>query len=98
MKIGDPKAPMSIERVERTAAARAALPVDRISSDERRSLENVTLRAREVLNRSRAERLDSLKAQIDAGTYRPDTGQLAEEILREAEIEAMLRALLKGIG
>jgi negative regulator of flagellin synthesis FlgM len=98
MKIGDPKAPVSLDRVDRTPVARAALPVDRVTADERRSLETVTLRAREVLNRSRAERLDGLKAQIEAGTYRPDTGRLAEEILRDAEIEAMLRALLRGIG
>ena len=45
---------------------------------------------------SRTARLEQLEASIKAGQYQPDASQLAEKLLSAAEIDARLRALLKG--
>ena len=48
----------------------------------------------EVAGSQRAERLRDLEAAIRGGTYKPDPNRIAEEILRDAELNARLKALL----
>jgi anti-sigma28 factor (negative regulator of flagellin synthesis) len=45
---------------------------------------------------SRTARLEQLESAIKAGQYQPDAGQLAEKLLSAAEIDARLRALMRG--
>jgi negative regulator of flagellin synthesis FlgM len=45
---------------------------------------------------TRGARLERLEAQIRSGSYQPDASQLAEKLLSAAEIDARLRAMMKG--
>ena len=47
-------------------------------------------------NAGRSARMQQLEAAIKAGHYRPDAGQLADQLLDAAEVDARLRAMLKG--
>jgi anti-sigma28 factor (negative regulator of flagellin synthesis) len=44
----------------------------------------------------RTARLEQLESAIKAGQYQPDASQLAEKLLSAAEIDARLRALMRG--
>ncbi len=93
MKIGSTKPDASVQAVtKRSVDAAAAAPVDKVTTEQRRHLETLTKQALETAKRVRTERLAAIKAQVRAGTFRPDPGRIAEEILREAELEAQLRA------
>ena len=55
-------------------------------------LNNFKLRAGPTRN----ARLEQLETAIRAGQYQPDASQLAEKLLSAAEIDARLRAMMKG--
>ena len=92
MKIGPTKPDASVQAVTKRSAAAAAAPVDKVSAEQRKHLESLTKQALETAKRVRTERLAAIKAQVRAGTFRPDPSRIAEEILREAELDAQLRA------
>ena len=75
-------------------AAPPAVPTDRATlaqSDYLRSsiADNVSVAASE-----RAIRIHDLTQQVRAGTYRPNSSQLADQILAEAQFDAQLAATL----
>jgi anti-sigma28 factor (negative regulator of flagellin synthesis) len=87
-----------LERVERVAAAVAAAPVvkrDRVTVDEPARSERVTV-ASQKAGGARAARFAQLATAIKSGQYRPDAGRLADQLLDAAELDARLRAMLKG--
>jgi anti-sigma28 factor (negative regulator of flagellin synthesis) len=52
--------------------------------------------AKQRTKATRTGRLRELEAALRGGTYQPDVGQLAEKLLSAAEIDARLRAMMRG--
>jgi anti-sigma28 factor (negative regulator of flagellin synthesis) len=102
MKVESPKDVKGVDRVtgrEEKAAPAAAgspkAPEDRVTIEARQVVEQLN-QARSRSSASRGARLEQLEAQIRSGAYQPDASQLAEKLLSAAEIDARLRALMKG--
>ena len=102
MKVESPKDVKGIDRVagrEDKAAPAAAgtpkAPEDRVTIEGRQVVEQLNA-ARTRGAGNRGARLEALEAQIRSGSYQPDASQLAEKLLSAAEIDARLRALMKG--
>jgi negative regulator of flagellin synthesis FlgM len=104
MKVESPKEVKGVDRVtgreEKGAPpapgpGAAQAPADRITIEGRQVVEllsNAKLRTAS----GRGARLEQLEAAIRSGSYQPDASQLAEKLLSAAEIDARLRALMKG--
>jgi anti-sigma28 factor (negative regulator of flagellin synthesis) len=86
--------------VDRAPPSTERLPVrprtDRVSIEEARQAEEVIKTVRGHADTGRAARLASIESAIRNGTYRPDPGRLAEQLLSQAEVDARLRALFQG--
>jgi negative regulator of flagellin synthesis FlgM len=103
MKVQSPKDVKGVDRVagrEDKGPATAApgtpkAPEDRVTIEGHQVAE-VLNQARTRSAATRGARLEQLEAQIRSGSYQPDAGQLAEKLLSAAEIDARLRALMKG--
>ena len=101
MKVDSPKDVKGVDRVagrEEKAPAAAGTPKapeDRVTIEGRQVAEVLT-QARTRGAASRGARLEQLEVQIRNGSFRPDASQLAEKLLSAAEIDARLRALMKG--
>jgi negative regulator of flagellin synthesis FlgM len=68
---------------------------DRVSTEESaRIAATVAEVAQRVGVSGRAEMLQAIEAAVRQGTYRPDPGRIAQQILNEAEVAARLQALL----
>jgi anti-sigma28 factor (negative regulator of flagellin synthesis) len=101
MKVESPKDVKGVDRVtgreEKAAPApgNPKTPEDRVTIEGRHVAEMLN-QARTRAAGSRGARLEQLEAQIRSGAYQPDASQLAEKLLSAAEIDARLRALMKG--
>lgn len=105
MKVDGSKEVKKVDRVvgrdEKAAAAASAPPTagtppsDRVTIEGRQVAELLT-NAKLRTDSTRGVKLEQLEVAIKAGTYRPDASQLAEKLLSAAEIDARLRALMKG--
>ena len=88
MKIEGTKGVSSVEAIEqapaleRTAQARAV--ADKVSVDEAAKLAEHVEFAKLRAGGARAARLSQIEAAVRAGHYRPDPGQIAEQILSAA--------------
>ena len=78
--------------LERTTQARAV--ADRVSVDEGGKLADHVQVARMRAGGARAARLNQIETAVRGGQYRPDPGQIAEQILNAAEVDAKLQAML----
>jgi anti-sigma28 factor (negative regulator of flagellin synthesis) len=98
MKIDPTKKVSSVEGIEKVPTVErppAAKEVaDRVSVDEAHKLADQVQLARSRASGARALRLSQIEAAVRGGHYRPDPGQIAEQILNAAEIDAKLQALL----
>lgn len=98
MKVKEPSEtrPVGTDRTveSRPAAQPPATTSDRVSTDESARLEAATAAARQQLGSGRAARLEAIEAQLRAGTLAPDSKRIAQKILEEAELAAMLQTLL----
>lgn len=101
MKVNSANEVRGVERVaqrdEGVKPAPAGLPraEDKVTIEAGQvaeQLNNFKLRAGPTRN----ARLEQLETAIRAGQYQPDAGQLAEKLLSAAEIDARLRAMMKG--
>ena len=98
MKIDGTKGVSGVEAIEKAPAVERTTQVkavaDKVSVDEAGKLaehvEHVKLRA----GGARAARLSQIEAAVRGGHYRPDPGQIAEQILNAAEVDAKLQAML----
>ena|SRR5687768_10997809 len=72
-----------------------AAPSDKVTIEGRQVAELLT-NAKLRTDNARGARLEQLESAIKSGVYRPDASQLAEKLLSAAEIDAKLRALMKG--
>lgn len=98
MKINNTDPRIQLARLERkdsaskpAAEARAS---DRVSTETKDRLETIAKRSKAAASKDRESRLAELKSQIAKGEFRPDPSKIANEILRDAELEAMLRNML----
>jgi anti-sigma28 factor (negative regulator of flagellin synthesis) len=106
MKVQGPKDITGVERVAGPEKPKPQATTDGQGAAPMAAVDRVTLEApqvAEMLNSvrqrnqaNRAGRLKELEAALKGGTYRPDVGQLAEKLLSAAEIDARLRAMLRG--
>lgn len=95
MKVNDttPLAPVrSLRPAEQTQKVNSAK--DKVSTNEQERVNTVTNEAQELASKERSVRLQELEAQVQSGSYKPDAGRIAEQILAEAELNARIRSLL----
>ena len=102
MKVPSTKDLRGVERVapreegaKAPSAAPARLHEDRVTIEGNQVAEQLNA-AKLRAGPNRNARLEQLESAIRAGQYQPDASQLAEKLLSAAEIDARLRALLKG--
>ena len=103
MKVHGPK---DIKGIERPSAPQAPKDGRAQTIPEDRPADKVTIQAPHVAellssarqrgNASRAGRLKELETALKGGSYQPDVGQLAEKLLSAAEVDARLRAMIRG--
>jgi negative regulator of flagellin synthesis FlgM len=97
MKVSDTNALGTVAATPRQGKAPAASdPTDTVSSAAAERLARAVAVARQGSGVNRAERLQQLEAAIRSGTYQPDAGRIAEQILDAAVLDARLEAMLKG--
>lgn len=94
MKVSETNPRIQLAKVTGPREAQKTAPVDRVSAEQKRNLELMREEAVSASTKARAERLHAVRAQIREGIYQPDSNRIADEILRDAELEAMLRAVL----
>jgi anti-sigma28 factor (negative regulator of flagellin synthesis) len=105
MKVNGPKDITGIERPSGPKDARPAPAADSQPATDARP-DKVTIEgtqvaemlssARQRTQAARTGRLRELETALRGGTYQPDVGQLAEKLLSAAEIDARLRAMMRG--
>jgi anti-sigma28 factor (negative regulator of flagellin synthesis) len=99
MKIEAPKTINNVDAVEKAPAVerstQAKAVADRVSVDEAAKLADQVQVARMRAGGARSARLSQIEAAVRGGHYRPDPGQIAEQILNAAEVDATLQALLR---
>lgn len=98
MKVEDNKPVKGVDRVPTPSPSpegggRTPAPTDKVSVEQSRAAATVVDSARKHVAQSRPQRLSQIEAAVRSGTYRPDPGRVAEEILNAAEVDAKLRAL-----
>ena len=95
MKVND-TTPLAPVRALRPAepAQKVKSAKDKVSTNEQERVSTVTSEAQELASKERSVRLQELEAQVQAGTYKPDAGRIAEQILAEAELNARIRSML----
>jgi len=98
MKIDASKGVNNVDAVkEAPAVERATQPkavADRVSVDEAAKLADHVSSMRLRAGGARAARLSQIEAAVRGGHYQPDPGQIAEQILNAAEVDAKLQAML----
>jgi len=67
---------------------------DRVSVDASKGAESTISEARRSSATDRAARMQKLEASVRSGTYSPDPGRVAEQILTDAEVDARLHAIM----
>jgi anti-sigma28 factor (negative regulator of flagellin synthesis) len=79
----------------RAAQSREAAGKERVSTEESAKLVAALEVAKQSLGASHSARLASIEAAVRSGAFKPDPQRIASQILDEAEITAMLQAMLK---
>ena len=67
---------------------------DRVSVDSTKGAETSISAARRSSATDRTGRMQKLEASVRSGTYSPDPGRVAEQILTDAEVDARLHAIM----
>lgn len=98
MKVTDIKAVDGSPRakpVDALAPEETSVPKDRVSVQSSKDAEAAVAVANRAAGGRRAARAERLEAQVRSGSYRPDAGRVAEQILADAEVDARISALLR---
>jgi anti-sigma28 factor (negative regulator of flagellin synthesis) len=97
MKIDGTKGVTNVDAVKEAPAIERATQTkavaDKVSVDEAAKLADNVQVARLRAGGARAARLSHIEAAVRGGNYRPDPGQIAEQILNAAEVDARLQAM-----
>jgi negative regulator of flagellin synthesis FlgM len=95
MKISDTNAlAPAAANPQKPRPATPSSPLDTVSSADAARVAQAVNVAQQVTGGDRAGRLQELEAAIKSGTYQPDAGRIAEQILDAAQVDAKLEALL----
>jgi anti-sigma28 factor (negative regulator of flagellin synthesis) len=97
MKISDtPQAvPIGPTTPVRAAAVGAEPTSDKVSQDQSQHFAKTVAVAQQTQVNTRTARLQQLTEAVRNGSYKPDAGQIAENILDDAEIDARMQAMLQ---
>jgi negative regulator of flagellin synthesis FlgM len=68
---------------------------DRVSTGSRTQVEAAISQARASVGASNGVRLEAIAAAVRDGTFKPDPQRIAQKILDEAELTAMLQSMMK---
>jgi negative regulator of flagellin synthesis FlgM len=68
---------------------------DKVSTEAKAQLDAALTAARQAVGHDRAIRLEAIESAIRQGTFKPDAQRLAQKILDDAELTAMLQSMLK---
>ena len=95
MKISDTNAVAQVGITPRQAKPSGpADPTDTVSNEAADKVARAVSVARQATGVNRSARLQELETAIKAGTYQPDVGRIAAQILDAAQLDARLQALL----
>jgi negative regulator of flagellin synthesis FlgM len=86
----DASRPHETKKSEKATASAA----DKVSTEAKAQVEAAATAARHSLGSNRAVRLEAIEAAIRQGTFKPDPARIAQRILDEAEVTAMLQTML----
>ncbi len=81
--------PWSLASAARVAAS------DKVSTDSSAQVEAATTAARSALGNKHDLRLSEIAAAVRNGTFKPDPQRIAQKILDDAELTAMLQTMLQ---
>src|SRR5690348_12746358 len=99
MKIDATKGINQVDAIEKAPtvepSTQAKAVADKVSVDESSKLADQVEVARMRAGGARAAKLQQIEAAVRGGQYRPDPGQIAEQILNAAEVDAKLQAMLQ---
>jgi negative regulator of flagellin synthesis FlgM len=79
----------------RTQGSSPAATSDKVSTESKAQLDAAVAAARQVLGHDRGVRLDAIEAAVRQGTFKPDPQRIAQRILEDAELTALLQSMLK---
>jgi negative regulator of flagellin synthesis FlgM len=68
---------------------------DTVSTESKAELDAAVAAARQSLGQNRAVRLEAIEAAIRQGTFKPDPQRIAQRILDDAELTAVLQSMMK---
>ncbi len=94
MKIRDTN---EVGRIGPTAATEGVRPQpsgDKVSVSAREGVDQAVAKAQLSSVMARSAKLQALEAAIAKGSYKPNPGQIADQLLEAAELTARLRAML----
>ncbi len=80
-------------KVTRSSEAPAAS--DKVSTDSSAQVQAATTAARHALSKNHDLRLSEIAAAVKNGTFKPDPQRIAQKILDDAELTAMLQGMLQ---
>ena len=77
-----------------TRASGAPAASDKVSTDSSAQVEAASQAARNALSKNHDLRLTEIAAAVKNGTFKPDPQRIAQKILDDAELTAMLQTML----
>jgi negative regulator of flagellin synthesis FlgM len=77
-----------------TRADEAPATSDKVSTDSSAQVAAATSAARHALSKDHGLRLNEIAAAVKNGTFKPDPQRIAQKILDDAELTAMLQGML----
>jgi len=72
----------------------SAKQADKVSTEARAQVDAAAAAARQAVGSNRNVRLEAIEAAIRNGTFKPDPARIAQRILDDAEVTAMLQSML----
>jgi len=78
---GDSGESSSVSRGKSSESGRSGSTSDRVTLSDDAKLVSVATRTAQESPETRADKVAALKAQVDAGTYQPDSKKIAEKLL-----------------
>jgi negative regulator of flagellin synthesis FlgM len=79
---------------KRTPASAGSAASDKVSTDSKAQLDAAATAARQAAGQNRTIRLEAIEAAVRQGTFRPDPQRIAQRILDDAELTAVLQSMM----
>ena len=77
-----------------TQAGKAPAASDKVSTDSSAQVAAASTAARSAISKNHDLRLSEIAAAVKNGTFKPDPERIAQKILDDAELTAMLQGML----